>query len=411
MSFEFFIAKRYLRAKRKTGFISIITYVSIAGITIGVTALILVLAVMNGLEDEVRGRILGAQAHIHLRRYFAETMTESDTLLHYVRGIPHVVGATPAIFEEGMIKSKSKQYPTEIKAVDPATVNSVLAMSDKMILGSVDFGPREINGKMLDGIVLGKYLADAIHATNIGDVVTVWTMPKEGGVFAMPNLMQFYVAGLVEFGYYEIDKIFSYISLKDGQKLFNLGNGVSQIEIKLDDYQLAKEIAEKMKNELGYPYTTITWYEMNRSLFSWMEIEKWGAFIILSLIIMVAAFNIVSSLIMVVMEKTKEIGILISMGATSRSILKIFLFEGLLVGLIGTILGNIIGYTIGYLQLKYHIVALPPDVYIINFLPILMKWSDFMYISAVAIFLSLTASAYPAYKASKLEPVEAIRYE
>ena len=171
MSFEFFIAKRYLRAKRKTGFISIITYVSIAGITIGVTALILVLAVMNGLEEEVRSRILGAQAHIHLRRYFAETMTESDTLLQYVRGIPHVVGATPAIFEEGMIKSKTKQYPTEIKAVDPASVNSVLAMSDKMILGSVDFEPRQINGKQLNGIVLGKYLADAIHATNIGDVV------------------------------------------------------------------------------------------------------------------------------------------------------------------------------------------------------------------------------------------------
>jgi lipoprotein-releasing system permease protein len=411
MSFEYFIAKRYLRAKRKTGFISIITYVSIVGITIGVTALILVLAVMNGLEDEVRGRILGAQAHIHLRRYFAEPITESDTLLQYVRGIPHVVGATPAIFDEGMIKSKSKQYPTEIKAVDPASVNTVLSMSDKMILGSADFGKREINGKKLSGIVLGKYLADAIHATNIGDIVTIWTMPKEGGVFTVPTPMQFYVAGLVEFGYYEIDKIFSYISLKDGQKLFKLGNSVSKIEIKLDDYTLAKKISNRIKEELGYPYTTITWYEMNRSLFSWMEIEKWGAFIILSLIIMVAAFNIVSSLIMVVMEKTKEIGILISMGATSKTILKIFLFEGLLVGLIGTVLGNILGYSIGFLQLKYHIIALPPDVYIINFLPILMKWTDFVYISGVAIFLSLAASAYPAYKASKLEPVEAIRYE
>jgi lipoprotein-releasing system permease protein len=411
MSLELFIAKRYLRAKRRTGFISIITYVSIGGVMIGVTALILVLSVMNGFEEEVRSRLIGVDAHLRLRKYFYENITETDSLMQMVRSVDHVTGVSPAIFEEGMIKSKSAQKPTGIRAIDPETADAVTNLSDKVVLGELNFEPKEINGRMYPGIVLGKYLADAILALNLGEVVTVWSMPKEGGFFAQPKVMQFYVAGLLELGYYEYDKLFSYISIEDGQQLFDLGDGVSWIEIRIDDYERAGKVGEEIEELLGYPYTTLTWFELNRSLYSWMEIEKWGAFVILSLIIMVAAFNIISSLVMVVMEKTREIGILKSMGASSRSVMKIFMFEGLLVGLIGTALGCIIGYSIGFLQLHYHLISLPSDVYLISTLPIKLQFADFIAIASVSMLLSLLASVYPAYKASQLFPVEAIRYE
>jgi len=411
MSFEFFVAKRYLKAKRRTGFISIITYISIGGVTIGVTALILVLSVMNGFEQEVRSRLLGADAHIRLRKFFSETITESDSIINIVKKNKHIIGASAAIYEKGMISTKKYQEPAGIKAIDPKTAGDVTDIDDKIILGELNLTPRIVNDKKLPAILLGKYLADAIYATHIGDSVAVWTMPKAGGLFAQPRIKYFYVAGLVEIGYYEYDKLFAYMSIEEAQDLFRMGRGVSLIEIKLDDYTLANEVAGYIEDELGYPYKPLTWFELNRSLYSWMEIEKWGSFIILSLIIMVAAFNIISSLIMVVMEKTREIGILKSMGASSRSILKIFVFEGLLVGIIGTVLGNIIGYSLGFLQLHFGIVSLPSDVYLISSLPIVLEWPDFFAISAVAIVLSLIASYYPAYKASKLVPVDAIRYE
>lgn len=409
-SFEFFIAKRYFKAKRRTGFISIITYVSIAGVMIGVTALILVLSVMNGFEQEVRSRLLGADAHLRVRKFYLEPITRTDSLMNLIKHTKHVIGASPVIVDKGMISGKERQYATIIKGIDPKLATEVTDIKNKIILGDLDFSPMLIHGKMLPGIVLGRYLADALYATHIGDVVTLWTMPKRGGIFSQPRVKQFYVAGLVEIGYYEYDKTLSYISLKDARELFGI-KGVTWIEVKLDNYELAGKVAAKLEDELGYPYTTETWFQLNRSLYSWMEIEKWGAFVILSLIIMVAAFNIISSLIMVVMEKTREIGILKSMGASSSSIMKIFLYEGLLVGVIGTVLGCIIGYGVGFLQLHYHIISLPPDVYLINSLPIVMEWKDFAAISSISVLLSLLASFYPSYRASKLTPVEAIRYE
>jgi lipoprotein-releasing system permease protein len=412
MSFELFVAKKYFRAKRRTGFISIITYVSIAGVTIGVTALILVLSVMNGFEDEVRSKLIGADAHIRLRRYFNKPITEKERVLEIVRATKRVTGASPTIFEEGIIRSKQGQRPTYIKAVDLSTINSVLDLKDKMEYGEFDFIEKEINGKKLPGIILGKYLSDQLMAYSDKDIVTLIIPPsQESSIFAQPKVKQFYVAGIIELGYYDYDRIFSYISLEQAQVFFGMPEGVSWIEIKIDDYEKADEVAQDLTEQLGYPYTTLTWFEMNKSLFSWMKIEKWGALVILSLIIMVAAFNIISSLIMVVMEKTREIGILKSMGATSKSIMKIFVYEGLLIGILGTGLGSILGYGIGFAQLKYKLISLPADVYIISSLPIKLQVSDFVIISIIGIILCLLASIYPAYKASKLYPVDAIRYE
>lgn len=410
-SFEFFIAKRYFKTKRKTGFISIISYISIGGVTIGVAALILVLSVMNGFEQEVRSRLLGADAHVRLRKFYFQPIDRGDSLVALAKKVQHVKGASVTIVDKGMISGRDNQYATVIKAIDPKTVGDVTDIKDKMVLGSLDFSVQEIDGEKLPGIVLGKYLADAVRSTHIGDIVTIWTMPKKGGIFTQPRIRRFYVAGLVEIGYYEYDKTLSYISVKDAQELLDMPGKITWVEIKLDDYQKAKGVAATLEEELGYPYLAETWYQLNRSLYTWMEIEKWGSFIILSLIIMVAAFNIISSLIMLVMEKTREIGILRAIGASERSVMKIFIFQGFLVGLIGTFLGSLIGYSLGFLQYHYHLITLPGDVYLISALPIVMQLKDFIAITTVSILLSLLASVYPAYRASRLVPVEAIRYE
>lgn len=411
MSFESFVAKKYFRAKKRTGFISIITFVSIAGVTIGVTALILVLSVMNGFESEVRSKLIDADAHIRLRKFYTQTITEIEKLISTAENHPEVTGASPVIREECMIRSGYTQRPTAVKAIDIETIDKISNIRQKFKLGELNFSEKEINGKKMSGIVLGRYLADRLLALDIGEVVTLFTLPKEGGIFSQPRVMQFYLAGIVEFGYYEYDRIFSFVSLESAQKLFNMPDGISWVEIKIEDYMQAEQVAKEIEEELGYPYTTLTWFDLNKSLFSWMEIEKWGAFVILSLIIMVAAFNIISSLIMIVMEKTREIGILKSMGATSNNIMKIFMYEGIGIGLFGTVLGSLIGYAIGFMQLNYKIVSLPADVYIIDSLPIEMHLADFVAISSVALFLCFLASVYPAFKASRLFPVEAIRYE
>lgn len=410
MSFEYFVAKRYFRAKRKTGFISIITVVSISGIMLGVMALILTLSVMNGFEKEVRTRLIGADAHLRVRKFFTDTITNPEQVIETIRKNKHVTGVSPVISDESMIKSESTQSPTIVKAIDIATADEVTEVTNSITYGTLDFSEKEINGKRLTGIVLGRHLADAILALNIGDVVSVWSMPKEGGIFAQPRIKQFYVAGLIEFGYYEYDKILSFMSIKDAQELFEV-DGISWIDVKLDDFEIAGIVGKQISEELGYPFTTVTWFERHKSLFSWMEIEKKIAFIILSLIILVAAFNIISSLVMMVMDKTKEIGILKSMGATSKNIMRIFMFEGMLVGVIGTFLGCLIGYTIAFLQIEYSFIPLPPDVYLINTFPVDVEWIDFFYISSISLFLSFISSVYPAYKASQLLPVEAIRYE
>jgi lipoprotein-releasing system permease protein len=411
MSYEFFIAKRYFRAKQRTGFISLITFISIAGVTIGVMALILVLSTLNGFEDEIRLKLINADGHIRIHKSNSGIINSPDSIMQVIHNIPGVLGTTPTIFEESVIESDKKQNPCLIHAVDLQTIDQVSDLRKNIILGELDFDYKSINGEKMPGMIIGRYLAEALFTLSIGDVITLITLPKEGGLFAQPRVSNFYIAGIVSFGYYEFDLYRAYISLEMAQKLFNIPHGVTWIQIKCDDYESAPLIAHTIEQATGSQYEAITWRELNKSLFSAMQIEKWGAFFILCLIIMIAAFNIISSLTMVVMEKVREIGILKSMGATKNSILKIFMFEGIIIGIIGTILGNILGYSLGYSQIKFKLITLDPDIYVISALPIKMYFIDFIAISGISFLLCFLASLYPAYKAAGLYPVEAIRYE
>jgi len=412
MNYESFIALRYFRAKRRTGFISIITYVSIIGVLIGVAALDIVLSVFNGFEGEVRTRLINADAHVRVRKYYSKEIENYQALTDSIRKVPHVIGASPVITKDGVIRSKDNNQPAFIRALDPKTAAEVSEVPNSIVEGNFDLGTQEVEGRELAGIVLGRFLAENLFIFDEGDIVTLFTIPEHAGIMTPPRVRQFVVTGISEIGFYEYDKVMAYISIDAAQKLFDLPNSVTWIEVKLDDYNLAGKVAPLIDKKLGgYPYISKSWFELNRSLYSWMTIEKWGAFIVLSLIIMVAAFNIVGSLIMIVMEKTREIGILKSMGASSRGIMKIFMFEGLIVGLLGTILGSVIGFLICYLQQEFGLVSLPSDVYLIDKLPVDMQFFDFAAVTVAAIILCLVASVYPAFKASRLEAVEAIRYE
>lgn len=412
MPYEFFIAKRYLKSRRKTGFINLITYISILGVTIGVAALIIVLSVMNGFESEVRSRIIGFDTHIRLRTYHDQGVELYQDVMEKIKDIPHIIGMSPYILDKGMIRNGERSDGVIVRGADQSTINVVSDLSKNIIYGKLELGfvIPEVGGRELPGIVVGRYLADRL-LVDLGDKVVLISPTGVHSMFQTPPVKQFVVTGFFETGMYEYDDAYVYISIQAAQELFQFGSKVSGIEIRLDNLNKASFVEKEIDERLGFPYYALTWFEMRKNLFSWMQLEKWAMFIILCLIILVAAFNIVSTLIMVVMEKTREIGILKSIGATSRSITRIFLYEGIVVGVIGTMLGFGIGYILCWTQQRYRFFSLPGDVYFINTLPVKMEVLDFVFIGFAAIIICLLAAIYPAKKAASLVPVEAIRYE
>ena len=412
LGYEFFIAKRYLKSKRKTGFISLITYISMAGVMVGVAALIIVLSVMNGFESEVRSRFVNFEAHLRLTTQHDEGVNDVESVMARIRDIPHIVAMSPFILNKGIIRTKQNTEGIYLKGIDPGLAEKVTAIRSSINYGELDLGMQKTeDGKELPGIILGFNLADKIYA-NVGDVVTIISPVGIPGLGGYMQLKEFIVTAYFETGLYDFDDVYGYTSIESAQKLYRMGKKVSGIEFKLDDMKHAPLVAQEIHTRLNDDqYRTQTWFEMRRNLFSWMQIEKWAAFIILSLIIVVAAFNIISTLIMVVMEKTKDIGILKSMGATAKSIKLIFIFEGLFAGIIGTILGSVIGYSLCWSQLQYKWFSLPTDIYIIDALPVVINWPDIVFINIAAIMLSFLATVYPASRAASLDPVESIRYE
>jgi lipoprotein-releasing system permease protein len=410
MRFSTFVALKYFRAKRKTGFISIITYVSIFGVTIGVVALVIVLSIFNGFETEVRSRLISSDAHIRFRKFWNEPIANYAELRDELLRFENVAGVSPAIRKEALLMGRRRQSVI-IKGIDPNTAGDVTNINRSIIMGSLDLGSQKYRDRTIPGIVLGKELAMQTMALDIGDTVLVMAIPANASIFSQPAFKEFMVTGISEIGFYEYDKVMAYVSMSAAQELFDLGDETMWMEIKLDHYDQAGAVADSLEGSFGYPYIADTWYEQQKTLYNWLELEKLLYFALMSLIILVAAFNIVSSLIMIVMEKTREIGILKGMGATPKMIRRIFVTEGLVIGIIGTVLGLFAGFTILYLQQEFGLLKLPGDIFYISVVPVDMQILDFVLVALASVFLCFIAAVYPAAKAARLNPVEAIRYE
>jgi lipoprotein-releasing system permease protein len=416
MRYEWFIGLRYLKAKRKQTFISIITIISIVGVAVGVMTLIVVLAVMSGFEKTLKEKILGTQAHLVLIKANQEGISHYDEVMKEVEKVKGVVSTAPFIFNQVMLSSESNVLGVVLNGIDPDRVGKVTDLARNMKAGRL----QDLKGESdSPGIILGVELARHLGVT-LNDAIQVvsplGTMTPMG---MMPKMKRFRVAGIFYSGMYEFDHTLAYISIESAQKFFGMGSRVTGIEIKTNDIYKVKEIGKEIRQKLGFPFWTKDWMEMNRNLFSALKLEKIIMFIILVLIVLVAALNIISTLIMVVMEKNKDIAILKSMGTPSKGILRIFIIEGGIIGVVGTALGTILGLSmafnldkiVAFLENRFDFKILSPDIYYIEKFPSQVNPMDVGLIIMTAILISLLATLYPSWRASKLDPAEALRYE
>jgi lipoprotein-releasing system permease protein len=418
MRYEWFIGLRYLKAKRKQTFVSIITVISIAGVTVGVMALIIVLAVMSGFEMTLKEKILGTYAHLVLMKTDQEGIDDYDEVAKKVESIKGVVSAAPFIYSQSMISTESNVSGVVIKGIDPDRVGKVTEVARYLKTGRLQ-DLKGGRGGEPPGILLGVELAKHL-SVSVGDRIQV--ISPMGTITPMgmaPKMRRFRVAGVFRSGMFEYDSTLAYISIESAQKFFNLGKRVTGIEIKTEDIYRVKEFGKEIRRKLGFPFWTRDWMEMNHNLLAALRLEKIAMFIILVLIVLVAAFNIISTLIMVVMEKNKDIAILKAMGAPSGGILRIFIIEGLVIGVVGTILGTIVGLgtafnlemITGWIESLFGFKILSSEVYYIDKLPSQVNPLDITLIVVTAILISLLATLYPSWRASKLDPAEALRYE
>jgi lipoprotein-releasing system permease protein len=418
MEYEWFIGLRYLKAKRKQSFISIITVISIAGVMVGVMALIIVLAVMSGFQKTLKEKILGTQAHLVLLKTTQGGMDGYEEARKKVEEVKGVVSAAPFIVSQVMLSSESNVFGVILKGIDPDLVGKVTELATNLKAGSLEDLKSSKRGD-LPGIILGVELAKHLSVSVNDQIQVISPLGTITPMGMMPKMKSFRVTGIFYSGMYEFDNTMAYVSIDSAQKFFGLGDRVTGIEIKTNDLYKVKAIGSEIRRKMGFPFWTKDWMEMNRNLFSALKLEKIAMFIILILIVLVAAFNIISTLIMVVMEKHKDIAILKSMGASSRSILKVFIIEGGVIGVVGTILGTVLGLlaafnleTItGFFENLFGFKILASDVYYIDKLPSQVNPLDVGLIVVTAIGISLLATLYPSWRASRLDPAEALRYE
>ena len=417
MSYEFFIGLRYLRAKRKQTFISANTFISVAGIFLGVAALIIVLAVMNGFEIELRDKILGINSHIVLMEYTGG-MGNHERVMEELKSVDGVVASTPFIYGQAMLKNSGRVTGVVLRGMSIETYGNVINLGE-MRDGNIDNLSSGGNKTDLPGVVIGKELAQNLGLLLFDTVEILLPMGISTPMGIVPKIKKFSVVGIFDSGSYEYDSSLVFMSLKNCKKFLGMKDTVTGIEIKVDDIYGAGRIAKAIQNRLGYPYWARSWMEMNKNLFSALKLEKRVMFIILSLIVIVAAFNIITTLIMTVMEKSRDIAILKSMGATARSIMKIFMIEGIVIGGIGIILGCIAGITVALnlewisrsVENLFGFKILPEGVYYLNEVPSKINYGDVAVIVIAAMLICFLASIYPSWRASKLDPAEALRYE
>jgi len=406
LNFEWFVALRYLISKRTNSFISINTFFSIGGVVVGVAALVFVMSMMNGFESELRTRILGVTSHITVFPRFENTIPDPEAAMKELREVDGVTAAAPFIYYKAAVASNEAGDGIVVRGVDLAQEDKVVGLRSKMFAGEYTLAP---NDKGEGGIIIGRTLATRLDVM-VGDPLVLFSMRGEKlRAGAQPKVKRFVITGIFETGMYEYDAAMAYISLKDAADLFKTG-GVTGIHLKTEDIFKADVIANEINSRFSEKYDAVDWKLMNKNLFSWMQLEKLGMFIALSLIIAVAAFNIISTLVMIVMEKRHEIGILKTMGSIPRSISRMFMMIGLFVGMVGCFIGWILGFILCYIQIKFNLISLPPEIYFINSLPVEMHVFDFVIVGCASVILCFLATIYPATRASRMSVIDVLRH-
>ena len=427
MSYELRISWRHLCSRKSQKFISLITFISIGGVALGVMALIVVIAVMSGFGQNLRDKILGTNSHIVVTQLLSqEGMEDYDNVAAQIKTVPHVTHAAPFILKPAMLTFGRRSSTVVVRGVDSAQEGQVTDLQKNLTEGKLEYldrvppkAPGEESGFQRKGIILGKELAASLRA-NVGDVLGMLSPSvRMTPLGIIPKIKMVEVVGIFESKMYEYDSNLAFISLSSAQAIFGMKNRVSAIGVKVDDIDAADETAVVIREMLEGPYYARDWMQTNRSLFSALKVEKITMFIILILIILVAAFNIISTLFMVVMDKARDIAILKSMGATRRSIMKVFSMQGLIIGISGTALGCVGGFTmvpnlneiVKIVEKIFNTKIFPPDVYYLDALPDKIQWADSLVIVVFSILICYLASLYPAWRASRLDPVDGLRYE
>jgi lipoprotein-releasing system permease protein len=450
MRFELFIAARYLRAKRRQAVIGVITAISIVGVAAGVASLIIALAINNGFRQDLQERLLGSTSHVNLMRVENDGIRDWSPLLQRLQTLPHVKAVAPAIYEQVLISRGARAGGAVLKGIVPADERKVTALLESVHEGSAQplaeaedrarqadadatgnaalpaagataaagalANPSSLEGAAeriaaMPPIVLGKDLAETLGAT-VGSVVLVTSPQGELTPFGMvPRYMRFKVVGIFQSGFYDYDSTWALCSLGDSQKLFSLGDIASVLEFKVDDIYRAPAIGDEIEAAAGKGFQTTNWMEQNRALFRALRLERVVTFITIGLIVFVAALNILISLIMMVMEKTRDIAVLVSMGARRQQVRRIFIWQGLLIGIVGTALGLVAGYTVAILAGHYHWIRLSAEVYAMDYVPFVPRAIDAVLVAAVSLAISFIATVYPSQSAARVLPAEALRYE
>ena len=404
MKFELLVAVRYLRAKRKQAVISLITLISVIGVAAGVAALIIALAINAGFREDLQKKLLGAQAHVSILPRNRGGIADYMRIAKEIEQVPGVVFAAPAVYQTVLMSSEAQNKGVILKGIIPEMESLLSALSSNMVEGSLkDFHD--------NSVIIGKELAKTLGTFKGGHVTVISLPTRLTPLGPVPRTRIFEIAGLFESGLYDYDSSWVYVPLGTAQRFFGLEDVVSTIEVRVNDIDQAKVIGQTIIERLGGNLDFTDWMTMNQSIFQALRLERLVMFITIGLIVLVAALNIVATLIMMVLEKTRDIAILMSMGATNDNIRRIFILQGVIIGVIGTFFGVIIGQVVCYFADKYHLISLAPDVYTIAYVPFRAAPLDSAIVAGSAILISFLATLYPSAAASKLQPVEALRYE
>ena len=430
MQFELFVAARYLRAKRRQAVIGIITVISVVGVAAGVASLIIALAINNGFRQDLQDRLLGSSSHINLLRVEADGIRDWQPLLSRLEKQPHVIAGAPAIYEQVLISRGARAQGAVLKGIVPSEESRVSDLLNSVKLGSAQAlaaeasstaksptapdEPNPLSSQItatMAPIVLGKDMADQLGAT-VGSIVTATSPQGELTPFGIvPKYARFKVVGIFNSGFYDYDNTWGFIRLSDAQRLFDLNDVISVFEFKVDDIYQAGEIGRQLEAAAGKGFMSTNWMEQNRALFRALRLERVVTFITIGLIVFVAALNILISLIMMVMEKTRDIAVLVSMGAKKKQVRRIFIYQGLLIGVIGTAIGLVLGFSLSWAAGHYRWLSLSAEVYSIDYVPFAPRLWDAVLVCFVAIGISFVATLYPSWSAASVLPAEALRYE